>query len=168
MLTTFWVTLPCISINIFSNFEILHVIPGDGAAVASVFQEVFNGEKTVSKPMGSRSVGYCASALNKLKIYFFGPNKLITTGRLASNYGWKPNSKINKYNAAVSPTIPVEMFKNMRTNYNANFSAVAILLIGRALYKFMREAGYELPEAVLCALPRSADSQPHTKLRNRV
>jgi len=36
-----------------------------------------------------------------------------------------PNNMVIKYNAAVSPTIPTEISKIIRTAYEANFSAVA-------------------------------------------
>jgi len=137
-------------------------------ALANVLQELFNGENKLSKALDSRNGAYCSSVLHKIKSYFFGPYELLTIGRLGSKFSWKLNAKKNRHNAAVTPTIPKKFFKNIQTAYEANFSAVALALTGRALYKFMQEAGYEVPDTVSCSLARVVDSHPFKKLRNHV
>jgi len=153
-----------------TNLVILNnIFLGDGTAVAKVFGELLNGEKRVSDELNSNHVSlFWSSAWNKIKLYFFGPYELICFGNLGSKLGWEPNTKIIRYNAAVTPTIPLEMIKNIRIAHKANFSAVVMVLIGRALNKFMKEAGYEVPERVCCTLARVVDSHPGTKLRNHM
>jgi len=101
-------------------------------------------------------------------LYFFGPYELITFGNLGSEFGWQPNAKISTYTTAVSPIIPIERIKNIRTTKQANFSAVAVVLIGRALNEFMKDAGYEVPKTVCCSLLRVVGGHPLTKLTNHV
>jgi len=144
------------------------VLIGDGGATSKVFEALLNGNGTPSDELNSTIVGHCRSGCQKIKLLFFGPYGLISAQNLSGKFDWKPNTKINRYNVAVSPTIPVDILKNIRRTKNVSFSALALGLSGRALTKFMKEAGYEVPETVYCNLPRLVNGRTLTKLTNHV
>jgi len=141
--------------------------PGDGFAVSEVMREFLDGKKK-SNNLLTKKHKASLPIWNKLQTYFYGPYNIYKSGSEANARIWSPcTNRAWAYNIAASPTIPTDLIKSIKNVHNVSFVAVILAAFGKALSKYLTEAGHQPPETMNLNHPIALPDHPQ-KLTNYV